>query len=356
MKIRIAQYLGIFLIGLLLIGSHLWGRIWTTVEGSQSEGELLSVIENQVTLRIDGREYLFPITRFSDVDRAFLLKWQKEKRCSVCLQAVQGDQMQAGDDLFHPGCFTCLVCQRPFMDRQAIRRDEWGGMVHSEHFRQAHSCGSCGRMISPKTIQPEQIFPDKRVSCQACLREAVIDVTQLEAVAKRVRLGMSELGLPRPTGPLSMKMVSQDTLNREIQRAHGRGSLRGLTLTTFRTVSGGPNAGTTFSHEVWLLSGLPVVECVSVLAHEFGHVWLNENYIDASPPAVEGFCNLLSMHALQKDTSKLADVLRKNLQMSDDHVYGRGFREMSKQLQKLGWPGLLRDLSTRRVPLSKRRR
>jgi hypothetical protein len=93
-----------------------------------------------------------------------------------------------------------------------------------------------------------------------------------------------------------------------------------------------------------------------VLAHEFGHVWLNENYIDASPPAVEGFCNLLSMHALQKDTSKLADVLRKNLQMSDDHVYGRGFREMSKQLQKLGWPGLLRDFSTRRVPLSKRRR
>jgi len=89
LKIRIAQYLGIFLIGLLLIGSHLWGRIWTTVEGSQSEGELLSVIENQVTLRIDGREYLFPITRFSDVDRAFLLKWQKEKRCSVCLQAVQ---------------------------------------------------------------------------------------------------------------------------------------------------------------------------------------------------------------------------------------------------------------------------
>ena len=81
---------------------------------------------------------------------------------------------------------------------------------------------------------------------------------------------------------------------------HGRGSLRGLTQTTFRTITGGPDAGTTFSHEVWVLAGLPVVECVSVLAHEFGHVWLNENYIEMSPPAVEGFCNLIIHACTQK--------------------------------------------------------
>ena len=356
MKIRHTQYLGVSLFGFILLTTSLWARTWTTVEGGRTEGELISVQDNQVTLRIDGREYLFPVTRFSEADRAYLLNWQREKRCMVCLKAVQGDQMKAGSEIYHPSCFTCLVCDRPFMDGQAIRRDEWGGMVHGEHFRQAHSCGSCGRLISPKTIRTEQIFPDKRVSCLPCLKEAVRDVTQLQAVSRRVRTGLSELGLPAPTGPLSMKMVSQDTLNREIERAHGRGSLRGLTLTTFRTITGGPNAGTTFTHEVWVLAGLPVAECVSVLAHEFGHVWLNENYIDASPPAVEGFCNLLSMHALLKDTSKLADVLRKNLQMSDDYVYGRGFREMNKRLEKLGWPGLLRDLSTRRVPLNQRRK
>jgi hypothetical protein len=167
---------------------------------------------------------------------------------------------------------------------------------------------------------------------------------------------MSELGLPAPTGGLTMRLVNQNILNKEVERVHGRGSLRGLTLTTFRTITGGPAAGTTFSHEVWVLSGLPVVECVSILAHEFGHVWLNENYIEMSPPAVEGFCNLLSMHLLNKETSKLADILRKNLAMSDDLVYGRGFREMNKQLDKLGWPGLIRDLSTRRVPLNRRGR
>ena len=85
-------------------------------------------------------------------------------------------------------------------------------------------------------------------------------------------------------------------------------------------------------------------------------MWLNENYIDMSPPAVEGFCNLLSMHLLLKESSKLGYILRENLAMSDDLVYGRGFRQMNKQVKKLGWSGLIRDLSSRRVPLSQRKR
>ena len=264
--------------------------------------------------------------------------------------------MQAGEDVFHPACFSCLVCERPFLDQQPIRRDEWGGMVHAEHFRQSRVCGSCGRLFSAKKTKPEQIFPDGRFSCLNCLAEAVTDRITLDAVAKRVRRGISEIGIPYPSGSVTMQLVNQDKLNREVERVHGRGSLRGLTLTTFRTIQGGPNAGTTFSHEVWVLAGLPVVECVSILAHEFGHVWLNENYIDMSPPAVEGFCNLLSMHLLLKESSKLGYILRENLAMSDDLVYGRGFRQMNKQVKKLGWSGLIRDLSSRRVPLSQRKR
>ena len=351
-----SRFPGFFLLGLIFTASLLSGRTWTTTEGSRSTGDLLSVEHDQVTLSINGREYIFPLSRFSSGDRAYIMKWKSEERCGVCKKKVDADKMRAGQGVYHPSCFTCLVCERPFLERQSISRDEWGGMVHSEHLRQAVSCGSCGRLFSPKKAAREQFLSDGRVSCLACLREAVTDAATLDAVSQRVRRGMSELGLPPPTGPLSMRLVDQGKLNREVERVHGRGSLRGLTLTTFRTVTGGPNAGTTFSHEVWVLAGLPVVECVSVLAHELGHVWMNENYIDMSPPAVEGFCNLLSMHALQKESSKLAQVLRKNLEMSDDRVYGRGFRDMSKQLDKMGWPGLIRDLSSRRVPLSRRGR
>lgn len=356
MKPRDSWIPGVCLLGLFLFGSLLGARTWTTLDGDQTEGELLSVKEEKVTLLIAGREYIFPVSRFSAMDREYLAMWKKEERCGVCRKTIGSEKMQAGEHVFHPACFFCLVCERPFLDQQPIRRDEWGGMVHTEHFRKARTCGSCGRLFSANRSKPEQNFPDGRFSCLSCLGEAVTDRVTLDAVANRVRRGMSELGLPSPSGSLTMQLVNQDKLNREVERVHGRGSVRGLTLTTFRTIRGGSNAGTTFSHEVWVLAGLPVVECVSILAHEFGHVWLNENFIDMSPPAVEGFCNLLSMHLLHKETSKLADILRDNLAMSDDPVYGRGFRAMNQKVQKLGWAGLVRDLSSRQVPLDQRKR
>ena len=308
----------------------------------------------QVTLMIDGREYLFAINRFSEEDQNFIKQWKSQLRCDVCKQQVGSDKMQAGDDIYHPKCFTCLVCERPFLDRESIRKDEWGGMVHTQHFRQALSCGSCGRLFSKKKAQAKQFFSDGRVACVSCLRDVVTDLAKLHAVSRRVRTGMSELGLPEPKGPLTLRLVDEKSLKMEAAKIHGRGKLRGLTSTTFRTVTGGRNPGTTYSHNIMVLAGMPVVECVSVIAHEYGHVWLNESFIHASPPAVEGFCNLLSMHVLRKETSKLADVLRRNLQMSDDRVYGRGFREMQKKLNNLGWPELIKDLYKRRVHPSKR--
>lgn len=352
---RVTRIPGACLVVFFLTATIGFAKVWTTVDGRTSEGELVSIEGDQVTLLIGKREYTFPMSRFSSSDRVYLQNWKAEHRCGICRKKVGADKMQAGESFYHSSCFTCLVCDRPFLNRQSIRRDEWGGLVHTEHFKRARSCGSCGRLFSDKNAKTKQFYSDGRVSCLSCLRDAVTDLSTLKAVTKRVRKGMSELGLPSPEGPLTMHLVNQNQLNKELQKAHGRGSLRGLTMTTFRTVSGGPNAGTTYSHQIWVLAGLPVVECVSVLAHEFGHVWMNENLIDASPPAVEGFCNLLSMYLLKKETSKHAEILRKNLEMSDDHVYGRGFREMRKQLSKLGWAGLIRDLSTRRVPLQKRR-
>ena len=149
---------GVLLLGLFVLCDVAYGRTWTTIEGRRSQGELVSFEENQVTLLIDGREYTFPVSRFSAPDRAYLMKWKAEKRCGICRETVGVDKMQAGEQIYHPACFTCLVCERPFLDRQSIRRDEWGGLVHTEHFRQVPRCGTCGRMFSKKTAKPEQFF------------------------------------------------------------------------------------------------------------------------------------------------------------------------------------------------------
>ena len=36
-----------------------------------------------------------------------------------------------------------------------------------------------------------------------------------------------------------------------------------------------------FDHTIYVLYGLPYIECESVLAHEFAHVWLNERFIES---------------------------------------------------------------------------
>ena len=89
---------GVCLLGLLLSGPLLGGRTWTTVEGGTTDGDLLSFKEGKVTLLIAGREYIFPVSRFSASDRAYLLKWKKELRCGVCRKTVGHEKMQAGEE------------------------------------------------------------------------------------------------------------------------------------------------------------------------------------------------------------------------------------------------------------------
>ena len=93
------------------------------------------------------------------------------------------------------------------------------------------------------------------------------------------------------------------------------------------------------------------IECTAVLAHEYAHVWLNERFVEASPPVVEGFCNLVAEAALAKERSKLASIILENMKKSDNPIYGRGFRQMKQKLDQVGWSALLKELiSKARLP------
>ena len=92
MKSQKSRFPGFFLLGLIFTASLLSGRTWTTKEGSRSTGDLLSVEQDQVTLSINGREYIFPLSRFSSGDRAYIMKWKSEERCGVCKKKVDADK------------------------------------------------------------------------------------------------------------------------------------------------------------------------------------------------------------------------------------------------------------------------
>jgi hypothetical protein len=143
---------GVFLLGLFVLCDVAWGRTWTTIEGRRSQGELVSFEDGQVTLLIDGREYTFPVSRFSAPDRAYLMKWKAEKRCGICRETVGDDKMQAGEQIYHPACFTCLVCERPFLTGNpsvATSGEGWSIQNIFDRFPDVEPVGVC----SPKSSQ-----------------------------------------------------------------------------------------------------------------------------------------------------------------------------------------------------------
>ena len=166
----------------------------------------------------------------------------------------------------------------------------------------------------------------------------------------RVWKTLTRIGISKPVGNLSIRLVDRGLLNQEALKINARGNLRGLTLTKYKIVRGGRNPGTTFDHRIYILYGLPYIQCESVLAHEFAHVWLNERFIDDSPPIVEGFCNLVAAAILFKEKGKLASIIHTNMKLSDNPVYGSGYRRMKHRLTALGWPALLAEMKLKSKP------
>ncbi|MBF0106687.1 MAG: protein DA1 [Deltaproteobacteria bacterium] len=62
-------------------------------------------------------------------------------------------------------------------------------------------------------------------------------------------------------------------------------------------------------HQIFILYGLPKIEFAGVLAHEFIHVWQNENNFKLSPMHAEGLCNLASYWIYLEDSSDFAQYL-----------------------------------------------
>ncbi len=349
--IRIVVQAGwLFFVLVSLVGS-LKGRVWTSTNGVKIEGEVFEVDEERVGLRMDGRDYFFLITRFIPADRLYLKEWKSHKRCGVCSGKLGNNFKEAGEQKFHPPCFRCMVCQKTFVGGDGLGKDPWGGLVHLKHLKQAQTCGSCSRFFSQREADSRQFFQDGRVSCKVCLRDAVFDLEKLNQVRERVLPSLSRVGLVLPSNrPTKVYLVDRRFLDREAKRIKASGNLRGLTLTKYKITRGAHFSDASFEHRIYILKGLPYVECIAVLAHEYAHVWLNERFIESTPLEIEGFCNLISELCLAEDKSKISTLLRENMMKSENPVYGLGFRKMRAKLQSLGWRALLAEMKGKSKP------
>jgi hypothetical protein len=80
---------------------------------------------------------------------------------------------------------------------------------------------------------------------------------------------------------------------------------------------------------IQILRGLAQHHFESVLAHEFGHVWLFVHRLEPRATwQAEGFCQLLAYLWLESLGTPEATHLQARIQNMRDSVYGDGFREI----------------------------
>ncbi|KAM9848361.1 leupaxin [Aulostomus maculatus] len=93
-------------------------------------------------------------------------------KCSGCGESVHGNYLNVANDTWHPECFVCADCLKPFSDGCFMELD--GRALCSLHFhsRQGTLCGSCNEPIKGRCISAlDRKFHPEHFVCAFCLRQ-----------------------------------------------------------------------------------------------------------------------------------------------------------------------------------------
>ncbi|XP_070688976.1 leupaxin [Pempheris klunzingeri] len=93
-------------------------------------------------------------------------------KCSGCGESVRENYLTAANGTWHPECFVCADCLKPFTDGRFMEMD--GRPLCSLHFhsRQGTLCGGCGEPITGRCISALGCkFHPEHFMCAFCLRQ-----------------------------------------------------------------------------------------------------------------------------------------------------------------------------------------
>lgn len=264
--------------------------------------------------------------------------------CGICGKPIAGEYAYDEKGKYHPACYKahklprCSVCLKPIEGKYI--RDPWNNIAHEKHGKQpTRLCSSCNRIISKSTSNGGYTYPDGRIVCGYCRRTAVDTQKDIQRSLKTVKKHLHAAGISPLPDDVPIHLVDKSFMKKKKNSANPKGfTLCELNYKNSRLVSR--------KQTVYILNGLPKTEFEGVLAHEFVHVWLNQNSITMSDSKTEGFCNLGTMLIYEADKSALSRVLLENMEKDPHPEYGKGYRRMKKKLGKIGWPKLIHNIKT----------
>ena len=232
---------------------------------------------------------------------------------------------------------TCIVCKQPIVGEYTI--DSWGNAAHKNHnSKKTEFCNSCFRIIEESPIFKSKTLLDGRKLCFQCSLTKVENLTVAQKSFRDIKEIYSKFNLLNIPDTVKLQLVSLTEMKRIAKTTSN--FTRGLTATQYTALLNQRK----FSHNIYVLIGLPKLEFDAVLAHEMLHVFLTENNITLPYHKMEGFCNLGSYLIYARDKSKHGQVMLAHMEKNPDHAYGVTFREMKSILLKFGWRELIQKI------------
>jgi len=203
----------------------------------------------------------------------------------------------------------CDICSAPLTNTfysVTDRLREEKRMVCPDCIKLSTRCFICGLPVKTNFVS----LADGRLLCSRDAETAVLDDERVRDVCRRTRDELGRLLSRFVSFPeKNVKIVAVDRLEleqlfKQAGRDHDCPNILGRLETRSNRFG--------LDHTLSVLSGLPLAELKATCAHEFGHVWLNENLTPKRREALghdanEAFCELLAyklMDAQNEETEK----------------------------------------------------
>ncbi|MBT4364736.1 MAG: protein DA1 [Desulfobacteraceae bacterium] len=268
--------------------------------------------------------------------------------CNICGKIIDGQYTKDENGSYHTSCYKrkilpkCSVCISPIENKFFV--DAWGNKTHENHGgKPVNYCSSCMRVVSDKTSNGMYEYSDGRIICGYCVLDAIDGPESISESMDKVIDILQTIGISDSHSNVPVHLVDKKYLKKKSKQKFND-KAKGFThcKTTYL------NGKTAFlKQDIYILSGLPELEFKGVLAHEILHTWLNKHQIKMSDNDIEGFCNLGTMRIYEEEGSEFAQVLLKSMEKDPDPGYGKAYRRMKIELEKIGWQSLIKRIKNK---------
>lgn len=192
--------------------------------------------------------------------------------------------------------YYCVVCGKGPLTNH-LWLSKWGAIC-DDCYKINDKCSLCGLPVREGDGCVKT--GDGRYICRFCKAHAILDADQARETFADVREEL--VGLFGSRFRLNNPEVTVNLFDVDYWSADGPTNRDGLHKFGFSTSRRTGNGE--FTHEVVLLSGRPEKEMEATAAHEYTHLWINENLAPGRKIArdtIEGMCELIAYKLMESD-------------------------------------------------------